>query len=81
LHQRGLEALGDGGAQFVLAPGMAFGERLELGDNRLRIDQVAAAGARVLSVQHVIGLAERARGVIVIAYDRMAMSGLKAKYS
>ena len=40
--QRGFEALGDGGAQFVLAPGMALGERFELGDNRLRIDQVAA---------------------------------------
>jgi hypothetical protein len=80
-RQRGFEALGDGGAQIVLAPGVALGERLELGENRLGIDQVAAGAVRALSVQHVIGLAEQAHGVIVISGGRIVMSRLKAKYS
>ena len=69
-RQRGFEALRDGGAQFALAPGMVLGELFELGDDRLRIDQVAAGAVRALRVQHVIGLAEQARGVIVIAGGR-----------
>ena len=41
--QRRFEPAGDGGAQFALAAGVAFGEGLEVGDNRGAVDQVGGA--------------------------------------
>jgi hypothetical protein len=50
--ERGLEAAGDRGPQFALAPGMGFRQRVEVGNNRRAIDEFPGGACGTLGVQH-----------------------------
>ena len=52
LRQRRFQALGDGGAQFALAPGMDLGERLEVGDDRRAVEEVDGGVRGAGAIEH-----------------------------
>ena len=52
LRQRRFQALGDGGAQFALAPGMDLGERLEVGDDRRAVEEVGGGVRGAGAIEH-----------------------------
>ena len=43
LGERGLKPASHGGAQLALAPGMSFGQRVEVGDDRRSVDELGGA--------------------------------------
>jgi hypothetical protein len=48
--ERRLEAAGDRGAQFALAPGMSLGEGVEVSDDRRTIDQLGGDARGALAI-------------------------------
>ena len=66
LRERELQPLRHRGAQFALAAGMGLRQRLEIGDDRRRVDELDVDARRTLAVQHhAIAIAEPAGAVIV----------------
>jgi len=52
LRQRRLEALRDGSAHFALAPGVRRSQLLEIGDDRIGVDELDGWARHSVAVQH-----------------------------